>query len=31
LLSAAEQDLVRAFTIGIGRHLGDDAPELGSR
>jgi hypothetical protein len=31
LLSRAEQDLVRALTIGIGRYLGDDAPELGSR
>jgi len=31
LLNRAEQDLVRAFTIGIGRYFGDDAPELGSR
>jgi aspartyl/asparaginyl beta-hydroxylase (cupin superfamily) len=31
LLSAAERDLVRALTVGIGRYLGDDAPELGSR
>jgi aspartyl/asparaginyl beta-hydroxylase (cupin superfamily) len=31
LLSQAEQDLVRALTIGIGRYFGDDAPELGSR
>jgi aspartyl/asparaginyl beta-hydroxylase (cupin superfamily) len=31
LLSRAEQELVRALTIGIGRYLGDDAPELGSR
>lgn len=31
LLSAAERDLVRALTIGIGRYYGADAPELGSR
>ena len=31
LLSLAERDLVRGLTIGIGRHLGTDAPELGSR
>jgi aspartate beta-hydroxylase len=31
LLSAAERDLVRAFTIGIGRYYGADAPELASR
>jgi aspartate beta-hydroxylase len=31
LLSAAERDLVRAFTVGIGRYYGVDAPPLGSR
>ena len=31
LLTAAERDLVRAFTVGIGRYYGADAPELGSR
>jgi len=31
LLSAAERDLVRALTVGIGRYYGADAPELGSR
>jgi len=31
LLTAAERDLVSALTIGIGRHYGVDAPELGSR
>lgn len=31
LLTAAERDLVRALTIGIGRYYGDDAPALGSR
>jgi aspartyl/asparaginyl beta-hydroxylase (cupin superfamily) len=31
LLSAAERDLVRAMTLGIGRHYGNDAPTLGSQ
>jgi aspartyl/asparaginyl beta-hydroxylase (cupin superfamily) len=31
LLTAAERDLVRALTIGIGRYYGVDAPQLGSR
>jgi aspartate beta-hydroxylase len=31
LLTAAERDLVRTFTVGIGRYYGVDAPELGSR
>ncbi len=31
LLSAAERDLVRAFTVGIGSYYGADAPELSSR
>ena len=31
LLSAAERDLVRALTVGIGRYYGADAPVLGSR
>jgi len=31
LLSAAERDLVRALTLGIGRYYGADAPVLGSR
>jgi aspartyl/asparaginyl beta-hydroxylase (cupin superfamily) len=31
LLSAAERDLVRALTLGIGRYYGVDAPVLGSR
>lgn len=31
LLSAAERDLVRGFTMGLGRYFGADAPELGSR
>ena len=31
LLTAAERDLVQAFTVGIGRYYGEDAPELGSR
>lgn len=31
LLTAAERDLVRAFTVGIGRYYGAGAPELGSR
>ncbi len=31
LLSRAEQDLVRALTIGIGRFYGEEGPELGSR
>lgn len=30
-LSRAEQDLVRALTVGIGRYYGADAPVLGSR
>jgi aspartate beta-hydroxylase len=31
LLSAAERDLLSAFTIGVGRYYGDDAPQLASR
>ena len=31
LLSAAERDLVRAFTVGIGSYYGADAPVMGSR
>jgi aspartate beta-hydroxylase len=31
LLSAAERDLVRALTLGIGRYYGADAPVLSSR
>ena len=31
LLSAAERDLVRALTLGIGRYYGVDAPVLSSR
>lgn len=31
LLSSAEQDLVRALTVGIGCYYGADAPVLGSR
>ena len=31
LLSAAERDLVRALTVGVGRYYGADAPTLGSR
>ena len=31
LLSAAERDLVSAFTIGVGRYYGADAPQLASR
>jgi aspartyl/asparaginyl beta-hydroxylase (cupin superfamily) len=31
LLTAAERDLVRALTVGIGRYYGEDAPVLGSR
>ncbi|HEX4377071.1 MAG TPA: aspartyl/asparaginyl beta-hydroxylase domain-containing protein [Steroidobacteraceae bacterium] len=31
LLTHAEQDMVRALTIGIGRFYGDEGPELGSR
>jgi aspartate beta-hydroxylase len=31
LLSAAERDLVRALTLGIGHYYGSDAPPLGSR
>jgi aspartate beta-hydroxylase len=31
LLSAAERDLVRAFTMALGRYYGADAPTLGSR
>ena len=31
LLSAAERDLVRALTLGIGRYYGDGAPVRGSR
>ncbi len=30
-LTAAERDLVRALTIGVGRYYGADAPQLGSR
>ena len=31
LLTAAERDLVSAFTIGIGRYYGSDTPTLASR
>ena len=31
LLTAAERDLVSAFTIGVGRYYGADAPQLASR
>ena len=31
LLTAAERDLVRGFTLGLGRYYGADAPELSSR
>jgi aspartate beta-hydroxylase len=31
LLTAAERDLVRDFTVGLGRYYGADAPELSSR
>jgi aspartate beta-hydroxylase len=31
LLTAAERDLVRGFTMGLGRYYGADAPELSSR
>jgi aspartate beta-hydroxylase len=31
LLTAAERDMVRALTIGVGRYYGADAPQLGSR
>jgi aspartate beta-hydroxylase len=31
LLTAAERDLVRGFTMGLGRYYGADAPVLGSR
>jgi len=31
LLSAAERDLVRAVTMGLGKYYGGDAPEMGSR
>jgi aspartyl/asparaginyl beta-hydroxylase (cupin superfamily) len=31
LLSAAERDLVRALTVGIGHYYGAGAPVLGSR
>jgi aspartyl/asparaginyl beta-hydroxylase (cupin superfamily) len=31
LLTAAERDLVRGFTISLGRYYGADAPELSSR
>lgn len=31
LLTTVERDLVRAFTVGLGRYYGEDAPELGSR
>ena len=31
LLSAAERDLVRGFTMGLGRYYGADAPDLRSR
>jgi aspartate beta-hydroxylase len=31
LLTAAERDLVRAFTMELGRYYGADAPDLGSR
>ena len=31
LLTAAERDLVRGLTIGLGRYYGTDAPDLSSR
>jgi aspartyl/asparaginyl beta-hydroxylase (cupin superfamily) len=31
LLTAAERDLVRGLTVGLGRYYGADAPDLGSR
>ena len=31
LLTAAERDLIRTFTIAIGRYYGEAAPQLGSR
>jgi hypothetical protein len=31
LLTEAERDLVRGFTVGLGRYYGEDAPELASR
>ena len=31
LLTAAERDLMSAFTIGVGRYYGADAPQLASR
>jgi hypothetical protein len=31
LLTAAERDLVRGLTMGLGRYYGADAPDLGSR
>jgi aspartate beta-hydroxylase len=31
LLTAAERDLVRALTLGIGRYYGSDGPPLGSQ
>jgi aspartate beta-hydroxylase len=31
LLTAAERDLVRDFTVGLGQYYGADAPNLGSR
>jgi aspartyl/asparaginyl beta-hydroxylase (cupin superfamily)/Tfp pilus assembly protein PilF len=31
LLTAAERDLVRDFTVGLGRYYGADAPDLRSR
>jgi aspartyl/asparaginyl beta-hydroxylase (cupin superfamily) len=31
LLTAAERDLVRTLTIGVGQYYGEDAPQLGSR
>jgi aspartate beta-hydroxylase len=31
LLTAAERDLVRDFTVGLGRYYGADGPELSSR
>ncbi len=31
LLTAAERDLVRDFTVGLGRYYGTDAPDLSSR
>ena len=31
LLTAAERDLVRGFTMGLGRYYGADAPDLRSR